>query len=75
MPPLMMTMIKMIIMITKFWGGMPAHSCFVEKYEMRACQWENDLNTFLQTIVNIILDSPAMLGYVGGTWWSPSKYW
>ena len=29
------------------------HSCFVEKYRMRAVQWENDFNTFLQTIVNI----------------------
>ena len=23
-----------------------AHSCFVEKYRMRACQWEKDFNTF-----------------------------
>ena len=23
----------------------PAHSCFVEKYKMRALQWENDFNT------------------------------
>ena len=29
------------------------HSCFVEKYRMRACQWEKDFNTFLQTIVNM----------------------
>ena len=29
------------------------HSCFVEKYRMRAVQWENNFNTFLQTIVNI----------------------
>ena len=54
-----------------------AHSCFVEKYRMRAVQWENDFNTFLQTLVNIswFFYSPAMWGYVGGTWWSPSKYW
>ena len=30
-----------------------SHSCFVEKYRMRAVQWENNFNTFLQTIVNI----------------------
>ena len=29
------------------------HSCFVEKYKMGAVQWENDFNTFLQTIVDI----------------------
>ena len=63
--------------VYSFFHVQEGHSCFVEKYRMRAVQWENDFNTFLQTLVNIswFFYSPAMWGYVGGTWWSPSKYW
>ena len=54
------------------------HSCFVEKYRMRAVQWENDFNTFFANnsqYIMIFFYSPATWRYVGGTWWSPSKYW
>ena len=45
-----------------------AHSCFVKKYKMRAVQWENDFNTFLQTVVHI----SSFFGFfsnVGVYWW------
>ena len=44
------------------------HSCFVEKYRMRAVQWENNFNTFLQTLVNI----SRFFGFsinLGVSWW------
>ena len=44
------------------------HSCFVEKYTMRASQWENDFNTFLQPIVNISWFF-GFLSNVGACWW------
>ena len=44
------------------------HSCFVKKYRMRAVQWENNFNTFLQTLVNI----SRFFGFsinLGVSWW------
>ena len=48
------------------------HSCFVEKYKMRAVQWENDFNTFFANnsqyimIFLILQQRGGMLVVLGG---------
>ena len=42
----------------------PIHSCFVEKYIMRASQWENDFNTFFAYTSQYIM-----------IFWTPQQCW